>query len=168
MEVNKFKDKEQDLYRDSNKEVFVIGIGGVSRAGKSSVARYLKKELKIDVDNYFQIDRYLTQPIRKYDSLIEEFIEDWEDPVIYDLSQFYKDLKNRIEFLNQNSKNEIKIIIAEGFLLYNSQDISDLIDIKILLDIDKEVARSRRKSTKSYPSDYYFDEYIWKGWINNK
>ena len=70
--------------------------------------------------------------------------------------------------MNENSKNVIEIIVAEGFLLYISQEISELIDVKILLDVDKEVALSRRKSTKSYPSDYYFDEYIWKVWIDNK
>jgi len=51
MEQYKFKDKQEYLCRESNKKVYVIGIWGVSRAGKSSVAKYLKKELEIDADS---------------------------------------------------------------------------------------------------------------------
>jgi uridine kinase len=60
------------------------------------------------------------------------------------------------------------VIIAEGFLLYSRKEFVDLIDLKLMLDVDKEVARDRRKRTKQYGSDYYYDEFISKGFIERK
>ena len=141
-------------------KVIVIGFGGVSRAGKSSLVRKIKELLSINES--LHIDNYLKSPIQKYDENLKDNINDYEDPIAYDLDKFHKDLINIIS----NTKN--KFILVEGFLLFSRKDISDLIDIKIILDVDKEIARERRKNTKDYPSDYYFDEYIWKGWNENK
>ena len=69
---------------------------------------------------------------------------------------------------NSNDSDEVKFILAEGFLLYNRKDITDLIDVKISFVIEKELCRYRRKNTKFYGSDYYFDEYIWKCYHSNK
>ena len=69
------------------------------------------------------------------------------------------------EKLNSSEK---EYVIAEGFLIYYRKDISDLLDIKFNFIIEKEVARIRRKNTKHYVSDYYFDEYIWRCFNENK
>jgi uridine kinase len=141
------------------KKPLVIGIGGISRAGKTSVTKFIAKSFNIQ--KVIQIDKYLIGPIKKFDENLQDYIEDWEDPICYDLDKFYQDLKFEIE-------NYEGVIIAEGFLLFSKKEYVDLIDIKIWLDVNKEVARDRRKRTKHYGSDYYFDDYIWKGFIERK
>jgi nicotinamide/nicotinate riboside kinase len=161
---NKNKNKN-----NKNKKIIVIGIGGISRTGKSTLTNNLKK--KLNIINTFHIDNYIISPIKKYDENIKDYIEDWEDPICYNLNKFYEDLKEyKINSINNfiNDNNELNYIIAEGFLLYNKKEITELIDIKINYIIDKEIARYRRKSTKYYGSDYYFNEYIWKCYFENK
>lgn len=152
--------------KESSKKVMIIGIGGISRSGKTTLRNYLEQKLK--PVGIFHIDDYGYGPIRKYDENIEDFIDDWEAPEAHNLDKFYLDLKNLKNEIEQNSTQEIKYIIAEGFLLYNRKDITDLIDLKFNFYIDKELARERRKSTKFYHSDYYFNEYIWKLFYINK
>lgn len=152
----------------SENNCLVIGIGGISRAGKSTLTKALIEELKpIAV---FKIDDYLINPIKKFDETIQNYIIDWEDPVVYDLEKFYLELMQKKEEINStcHEDKKTKYIIAEGFLLYHRKDITDLLDFKIKLSIDKEICRSRRKNTKHYVSDHYFDEYIWKSFNENK
>lgn len=151
---------ENNLNTHNNKRIpLVIGIGGISRAGKTSVTKFISKSFNIH--KVVQIDMYLIGPIKKFDESLNDYIEDWEDPLSYDLDKFYNDLKFEKE-------NYDGIIIAEGFLLYSKKEFVDLIDIKIWLDVDKETARERRINTKHYGSDFYFNEYIWKGFIERK
>ena len=115
----------------------------------------------------FGIDDYGIGPIRKFDEKINDYVDDWECPEVVDLEKYYEDLKNLKENTIVND-NEIKYIVVEGYLLYNRKDISDLIDLKFNYFIDKEIARERRKNTKFYTSDHYFDEYIWDQYFINK
>jgi uridine kinase len=152
--------------KNNNKgKVIVIGIGGISRSGKTSMTNKLKEVLNpIDI---FGIDDYGIGPIRKFDENINDYIDDWESPEVVNLDKYYLDLKN----LKENTlvkDNEIKYILVEGYLLYNREDITNLIDLKFNYFIDKEIARERRKNTKFYNSDYYFDEYIWNQYFINK
>jgi len=161
--------KDCSLKIMKKKKVIVIGIGGISRSGKSTLRKYLVE--RINPIGVFHVDDYLISPIKKWDEKIQEYIEDWEDPVAHDLDKMHLEMKALKESAMSNSdKNdiEVKFIIAEGFLLYNRKDISDLIDVKFSYVIEKELCRERRKNTKFYGSDYYFDEYIWKYFHLNK
>lgn len=153
----------------SKKKVIVIGIGGISRAGKSTLRNFLVE--RINPIGMFHVDDYLISPIKKWDEKIQDYIEDWEDPIGHDLDRMQKEMKALKESAINNLESEsqeVKFIIAEGFLIYNRKDIADLIDVKISFVIDKELCRERRKNTKFYGSDYYFDEYIWKYYHLNK
>lgn len=148
-------------------KVLVIGIGGISRAGKSTLRNFLINQL--NPVGIFHIDDYLISPIKVFDTNINDYIENWEDPIAHNLDKFYEDLKFSKQTAAENgTSNQIQYIITEGFLLYNRKDISDLIDLKLCFVIEKELCRNRRKSTKFYGSDYYFDEYIWKLYHINK
>ncbi len=154
---------------NNTKKVIVIGIGGITRAGKSTLRNFLVE--KLNPIGVFHVDDYGLGPIKKWDEKIQDYIDDWEDPVAHDLEKMFKDMKelkeNAINNLSEKEQ-EVSFIIAEGFLLYFRKDITDLIDIKISLKMDKEICRERRKNTKFYTSDYYFDEYIWKCYHENK
>ncbi len=159
-----------ESYKNEKKKLIVIGIGGISRSGKSTLRKTLKN--KLNPTAIFHIDEYIISPIKKWDNKIQSEIMDWEDPKCLDLDKFYRDFKNSKEKILNNSKSdytgETEYIIAEGFLLYFRKDITDLIDIKFSFNIDKELCRERRRNTKDFPSDHYFDEYIWKGYHQNK
>jgi uridine kinase len=148
------------------KKCLVFGLGGISRAGKSTLRKALTEKIKPDA--IFHIDDYLLGPIKKFDSTINDYIEDWEDPCAYDLERFFQELKSKKEELEKDLSQNSFYILAEGFLLYFRKDIADLIDLKMNFEIEKEVCRKRRKNTKHYVSDYYFDEYIWKCYHENK
>ena len=42
-----------------------------------------------------------------------------------------------------------------------------MIDYKYFLDVDKEICFDRRKRTREYYSDYYLEEYLWKGFFKH-
>jgi uridine kinase len=153
----------------NKKKVIVIGIGGITRAGKSTLRKFLVE--RINPIGMFHVDDFLINPIKKWDEKIQEYIEDWEDPVGHDLESMHKEMKALKELAINSLDTEsqdVKFMVAEGFLLYNRKEIADLIDVKISFVIDKELCRERRKNTKFYGSDYYFDEYIWRCYHLNK
>jgi uridine kinase len=138
-------------------EVFnlVIGICGVSSSGKSTITEKLTTVLK--ADKVLKVDDYLIGPIKVFDSNINTYVSNFEDKNCYNLNKFYADL------LEAKKDPNNKIILLEGFLLYSREDIASLIDIKFLLDIDKEICYERLKPRNDRNSDrYYFDEYVWK------
>lgn len=146
---------------DQKSNTYFIGIGGISRAGKSTLVKKLCDHYNLQSIHF---DRFLTSPIEKYDQNIQANILDWEDPSCYNIDKFNEQL---VQLKNELVRDR-RIYIVEGFLIYSRKDITDLFNCRVLMDIDKEVARERRKNTKDYPSDYYFDEYIWKGFNERK
>lgn len=89
--------------------------------------------LNLDKDNIFHIDHCIKNPIKKYDEKLGDYIEDWEVPIIFDSDRFSDEMNTRIDFSYKNSKKNVDVIIVEGILLYYRNDISDLIEMKILL-----------------------------------
>jgi len=154
-------DKE-NLNKDINQIIYprktvVVGITGLSRSGKSTLTKKLAEHYK--TENIFHMDNFLIHKgIMKNDPNWNSPIADWEDPKCYDMDE----CKKQIITLKAKENLKNNIIIVDGFLLFLRKDIADLCDFKIYIEIDKEIARERRKSTKFYHSDYYFDEYIWK------
>jgi uridine kinase len=137
---------------------FVIGIGGISSSGKSSIADKLQQRLNAKV---LRIDEYLTEPNLIFDTNIDKVIENYEDISCYNLQQFYEDLVE--------AKKSYKVTIAEGFLLYDREDITKLIDLKVLINIDKQHCNNRLKTRINRQSDdYYFDNYVWKLFTEKK
>jgi len=146
-----------DPQKYSFKIPIIIGIAGISRSGKTTLSKQLAEYYKIE--KILHMDDFLIHKgIIKEDKNWPEPIKDWEDSACYDLDKF----KQTIEDIKKSKNINNKIIVVEGFLLYLRKDISDLVDCKIYLEVDKEIARERRKSSKYYHSDYYFDDYIWK------
>eukprot|EP01125_Pyxidicula_operculata_P015010 TRINITY_DN5072_c0_g1_i1.p1 TRINITY_DN5072_c0_g1~~TRINITY_DN5072_c0_g1_i1.p1 ORF type:complete len:189 (-),score=21.41 TRINITY_DN5072_c0_g1_i1:45-611(-) len=78
-----------------------------------------------------------------------------------------KDIEDKkLECLNsmvptENDKEpKYKILIIEGFLLYNSPEIVSMLDVMIYLTISKRTCFYRRMTTKPVPFDY-FQEILW-------
>ncbi len=129
----------------------VIGIGGVSNAGKSKLARRIK--------NYYSSKKVLILcqddyafPNEKI-PLIRDHIN-WECPESIDFERYEAALKLGIE------NNEI--VIAEGIFAYYKESITRLMDKKIFLTLDSRFFFMRKNIDLRWGKepDWYI-EHIW-------
>jgi len=137
------------------KKPIFIGIVGPSGAGKSTTCKFLKTELKdiehIKLDNYFKDPRRFP---KKYG------YPNWELPQNLKFDLLLRHINRLKKGLPVNTKTfpkkkggvrvpitltPKKYILVEGFLLFKDKSIRDSLDIKIYLDVPKEVMLERRK-----------------------
>ncbi len=128
-----------------------IGIGGISRAGKTQLANFIKDlfpDRKVVIlcqdDFIFEQDKL---------PVIKDEI-DWESPDSIDFGKFR-------EAINTAGKG-YDIVIAEGLLIFYNSGICKEFEKKIFVHIDESVFRKRKlKDTRwgSFP-DWYVD-HIW-------
>ena len=133
----------------------LIGIGGVSRAGKTTLSNYIiglypkKKSLIISMDDYVldpdQIPR------------IKDRI-DWETPASVD----YKAIKKKIK----TSLDSYDFVITEGILIFYSEEINKLFDKRVFIDIPKSLFYIRRHSETRWGEEpkWYID-YVWDSYL---
>lgn len=141
----------------------IIGIGGVSRAGKTSLCKILKNELHqktsvIHLDNYIKAsshwDFFVTYPIFYLSKIHKTF--DMEHPDTIDFDSLYQDIIQGCE------KNEI--VIAEGFLITYDARIKNLIDRYIHIDVSKKVFIQRR--TKDFKKgNLWYARHVWNSFM---
>lgn len=129
----------------------IIGIGGISNAGKSNLARRLKNHYSSKNVCILCQDDY-AMPNEKI-PLINNHI-DWERPESIDFNTFEKAVVESIE------NNDI--IIIEGIFAFNTESISKLIDKKIFLTLDRRFFFMRKNSDLRWGKepDWYI-EHIW-------
>lgn len=130
----------------------LIGVAGPSTSGKSTLCKKLIEEL--DNSLLISLDHYW------YDSSsfpMAYGFKNWDLPENLDLDLLFQnlsDLKNGVEtnipnFVNYKCEGlktvqPADFVIAEGFLLFYDERISDLLDLRIFLDISEEVILERR------------------------
>ena len=135
----------------------IIGLSGISGAGKTHLLRMLKNELgdKIEIlssDNYYR-------PI-EFQKLDKNGYHNFDLPNGIDDVAFLNDIlqiksgnpvtKKVYNFNNPNAKEaffEIKpapILIVEGLFIYHFQAINNLFNYKIFLQLHPEIALNRR------------------------
>ncbi|HEY9362753.1 MAG TPA: hypothetical protein VIQ00_05800 [Chitinophagaceae bacterium] len=141
----------------------IIGIGGVSRAGKTSLSGFLKKNLgrkcvEIHLDSYIKDsshwDFFMKYPIFYLSSIHKMF--DMEHPDVIDFNRLYEDI------IRSNEENEI--VIAEGFLITHDPRIKNLIDCYIHVAVNKEEFIKRR--TNDYKkSNSWYANHVWKSFM---
>lgn len=81
---------------------------------------------------------------------------------------FVKQLKQKCSSIEPN----VKIVIVDGFMIYNNPKVSSKFDLKILIRAPYQVLKRRRaarpgyKTLDSYWVDppYYFDEFVYKSY----
>ena len=154
--------------------VIVLGIGGVSRSGKSSLTKRICEEFSIPTNNVFNVDDYLISPIITFDPKINETINDWDHKDAYDTTKMEIEALNRIEFLRKDTSiDKTEIVILEGWLLFSLENLISSCDLKFMIQIDQEEAFNRRISSKKIGNKpelfrFYFDEYLWKRFTEYK
>ncbi|MCH7513305.1 MAG: hypothetical protein IH947_05090 [Bacteroidetes bacterium] len=113
----------------------VVGIGGVSRAGKSTLSKRLKNRLPgiriiiLDMDDF-------VFPENEMPRINDE--PDWETPESID----YTKLSGRIN----ETKAEYDLVIVEGILIFCDESLNSLIDKKLFLKENEKTGDGMSRS----------------------
>lgn len=129
----------------------IIGIGGVSRAGKTSLAFKVREWIGYDEVIILHQDEFI-QPIDKMPRISNHI--DWEHPNSLDFDSLIKKI--------QQVKAENKTIIVEGLMVYWNPSLRSLFDRKIFLKIGKKTFLNRKTLDNRWKDepDWYI-EHIW-------
>jgi nicotinamide/nicotinate riboside kinase len=135
----------------------VIGIGGVSRSGKTSLAFLIKKiaeqngktAVVISQDD-FAFDEKSIPKIRHR--------TDWECPESIDFQRY------RNEILEQKKVNQY--VITEGLLNFWDTETDALFDYRFFVSIKKDIFLNRRLAEKRWGFEpKWFIEHVWKSYL---
>ncbi len=132
----------------------IIGIGGVSRSGKTSLAVSLKSKL-VDAE-ILSLDDYPSS--RENFTFIKNTV-DWEHPSSLDFNRIIED----INLL----KNKHEIVIVEGIFIFHHSVLKRLIDKFIFINLEKYVFLSRKKEDGRWgyvPA--WYREHIWESHLH--
>ncbi len=164
-----------------SKKPFVIGIAGGSGSGKTFFLKCFLNHFKEDEvclvsqdDYYFRVAQNMTAEENK--------LYNFDEPCTIDNDLFTSDISKLINgetvlqkeytFNNPNAEPrllEIKpapIIIVEGLFILHFEEISQLIDLKIFIDTEEEIALQRRLKRDLIERGYPEDAVLYK-WNNH-
>ena len=132
----------------------VIGIGGATRSGKSTLAKNLVKFFKSDEKHIMHLDDYFSL------ELVFANNNNWELPKVIDWGELKSDMNEQKFIIHSHGR---KIILVEGFLLFKEPLICNF-DKMIYLWVDKEEAKKRRMDTKPVKEEYFENE-VWPNFL---
>ncbi|MGJ1321387.1 uridine kinase family protein [Sphingobacterium faecium] len=163
-----------------NKKPYVIGIAGSSGSGKTFFLNcFLKHFSPEEVTLISQDDYYIPANTKTQE---ENKLYNFDLPTSIDRDAFYKDISDLFEgktiykeeytFNNPAIKPkmlEIKpapILIIEGLFIYHYTEVNRLIDHRIFLDANQEIALERRLRRDLIERGYFEDDVLYK-WVNH-
>ncbi len=137
---------------------FVMGIAGSSGSGKTFFLRCFLNHFAADEVTLISQDDYYIPANTKTQE--ENKLYNFDLPTAIDRASFYKDIKTLFEgntvykeeytFNNPSIKPkmlEIKpapILIVEGLFIFHYEEVNDLLDHRIFIHADEEIALERR------------------------
>lgn len=83
----------------------------------------------------------------------------------------FKDFAQRYDSINP----DIKLVIVDGFMIYNNPKIASKFDLKLFIRAPYEVLKRRRAARSGYQTldsfwidpPYYFDEFVYRSYKNS-
>lgn len=133
----------------------VIGIGGASRAGKSTLAKKLKECMATKRVTHLDMDDFV-HPEQKLPTIRDR--HDWDHPDTYDLDRLLK----KIAQLQASSD----IILVEGMFALYYPALIDLYQLRVFVDIDRDTFLFRRQQETRWGTEP--DWYIRHAWESFK
>lgn len=133
----------------------VIGIGGVSRSGKSTLAGKLKNEFEqrgnsvqvLSLDNYVNPKTSLPK-IRE--------IPDWEHPESINWGELHEAIDH----------STTDILIIEGLFAFYPASFRSRYDHKIFMEIDMETFKKRRsEETRWGKEPAWYPDHVWESYL---
>ncbi|XP_037941766.1 uridine-cytidine kinase-like 1 [Teleopsis dalmanni] len=141
-------------------EPFVIGICGGSASGKTTVAQKIIESLDVPWVTLLSMDCFYKVLNHKQHELALENEYNFDHPDAFDIDLLITVLKKLKEgrkvevpvynFVTHGRESQTKtmyganVIIFEGILTFHSQEILDLLDMKIFVDTDADIRLARR------------------------
>ncbi|XP_062455287.1 nicotinamide riboside kinase 1 [Rhea pennata] len=161
-------------------KVLVIGLGGVTNGGKTTLAEKLKKILPncdiICQDDFFKPESEVEtdqRGFKLYDVLdalyMDEMVKSIRSWMNSPASSHVLTEESQTTYINPRTE-DVYILIVEGFLLYNYEPLNELWDRRYFLTLPYEECK-RRRSTRVYqPADTpgYFDGHVWPMYLKYK
>ncbi len=164
-----------------SKKPFVIGVAGGSGSGKTFFLKcflnHFKKEeicLLSQDDYYYRVGHTMTAEENKF--------YNFDLPSTIDNGQFVNDIKNLINgetvyqkeytFNNPNSEPKLleiqpaPIVMVEGLFILHFEEIAEILDMKIFIDTDEDIALQRRLKRDLIERGYPEGDVIYK-WNNH-
>jgi len=141
--------------------VVVVGIGGASRSGKSSLAKVLADEYKargiqVAIVPQDQFD-WCAGMYHLPDGGVEAM---YETPCSLRWNKLGEALAETIESVKSTADAVPGLVIVEGFLLYWIAELSQIFDVRLFLRASRtEVFRRRQASTRLHPS--FLEHVFW-------
>ncbi|XP_074935441.1 nicotinamide riboside kinase 1 isoform X2 [Phalacrocorax aristotelis] len=162
-------------------KVLIIGIGGVTNGGKTTLAGKLKKMLPncdiISQDDFFKPESEVETDehgFKLYDVLDALYM----DEMVKSIHNWMKnpassgvlteELRNTCD--NLKNTDDVFILIVEGFLLYNYEPLNELWNRRYFLTLPYEECKRRRSARVYQPADTpgYFDGHVWPMYLKYK
>ncbi len=160
---------------------FIVGIVGGSGSGKTFfLKRFLDHFTADEVCLVSQDDYYI--PVAHNMTAEENKLYNFDLPATIDHEHFESDVnkllnwqtiyKKEYTFNNPNATPQVleikpaPILIVEGLFILHFKPIADLLDLKIFIDADEDIALQRRLKRDLIERGYSNDDVIYK-WINH-
>lgn len=187
----------------TNRRVVLIGISGCSSSGKTTLSKltslaipdailiheddFYKHDDDIPINEKYQIadwdcaealDLNLFKKeldgIRRSGVIASKLIhnENLDDIRKFNIDQTeWKSLLTKYETI---SGLEIKIVLVDGFMIFNDKELADKFDVKIFVRAPYSTLKKRRQARAGYQTldsywvdpPYYFDEFVYKSYKN--
>jgi uridine kinase len=134
----------------------LVGVSGGSCSGKTTLCALLKKHTKNSV--HLNMDDYYLPKDKDHLKFIPELNSLNFDTInAIDLERFHRDLK---KFMHDKS---VSVIFLDGFVLYDDDFASKMLDRKYLINLSKEESMKRRTKRVYNSTDEtgYFEKCVW-------
>ncbi|XP_061116031.1 nicotinamide riboside kinase 1 isoform X2 [Conger conger] len=159
----------------------IIGIGGITNGGKSTLAKSLHEHIPnsciVAQDAFFKDDSLVavdSNGFKQYDDLdalrmdrMMSEIRAWQrNPESFFASRGLKPQFHKIP----EAQDEVHVLIIEGFLIFNYRPLNELMNKRYFLTIPYDVCKKRRCLRVYTPPDPpgYFDGYVWPMFLKNQ
>ncbi|KAM3937587.1 nicotinamide riboside kinase 1 [Leptodactylus fuscus] len=154
---------------------FIVGIGGVTNGGKTTLANRLLKILPncslISQDCYFKAEADVATDERGFKQF--DVLEALEmEAMMSDVLSWIKQHKGtkQPKTLQEKCETSVHFLIIEGFLLYHYKPLDEVFDYRYFLTVPYEECKKRRSTRVYDPPDPpgYFDGHVWPMYIKHK
>lgn len=159
-----------------NNRPYFVGICGASGSGKTTLGRSIQTALGeqnlswVSLDNYYRpIEEQIIDPqgvidFDRIDSLHwDDFIAD-----IHQLKSGQNILREEYTFNNPDVIPKIleiparSLILVEGILIFHTQELRDLFDLKVFVDVEAHIALKRRIFRDNRERGYDLEDVLYR------
>ncbi|KAI1900467.1 hypothetical protein AGOR_G00050240 [Albula goreensis] len=159
----------------------IIGIGGVTNGGKSTLAKAIHEIVPnsciVAQDTYFKEDFIVpvdSNGFKQYDVLDALYM----DRMMGDIQAWQKDPPSFLSDYRCKTSSAaipktpgvVYVLIIEGFLIFNYRPLNEIMDQRYFLTLPYEPCKGRRCSRVYVPPDPpgYFDGHVWPMYLKNR